>query len=115
MVVQIVEDELLISMWVEDALRDVGYTVLNVETADQALVNFESRDDIDILFTDVNMPGSMDGLELAATVRERWPHVKIIVASGRQTISAEAMPPESIFLPKPYLPSDIVGAVAAVA
>lgn len=72
MVVQIVEDELLISMWVEDALRDVGYTVLNVETADQALVNFESRDDIDILFTDVNMPGSMDGLELAATVRERW-------------------------------------------
>jgi DNA-binding LytR/AlgR family response regulator len=76
---------------------------------------FESHDDIDILFTDVNLPGSMNGFELAATVRDRWPRVKIIVASGRQAVSAETMPAESIFLPKPYLPSDIVGAVAAVA
>jgi CheY-like chemotaxis protein len=115
MVVLVVEDEFLITMWVEETLLEAGHQVISAVTADQAMEVLNSRQDVRLLFTDVNMPGSMDGIQLASTVRERWPNIKIIVASGRQIVQGASLPPASVFLPKPYLPKDILGAIAAVA
>ena len=111
MKILVVEDEMLVSMVVEDALCDAGHIVLTAESADKALEVLSENDDISILLTDVNMPGSMNGLELAARVRTERPEIKIIVASGRQHVESGRMPSDSLFLPKPYLPKDIIGAV----
>jgi CheY-like chemotaxis protein len=81
-VVLAVEDEPLTLMLAVDMIRDAGFEPLWASNADEAIRILESRDDIRIVFTDINMPGSMDGLKLAQAVRGRWPLVKIIVTSG---------------------------------
>ena len=72
-VVLIVEDELLIRMHAVDMIESAGFDVVEAENADEAIAILERRADITVVFTDVNMPGSMDGLKLAAAVRGRWP------------------------------------------
>lgn len=101
-VVLVVEDEALIRFSTADDLRDAGFDVLEAGNADEAIRLLEARSDIRILFTDIDMPGSMDGLKLSAAVRKRWPPVKIIVTSGHVKVSEETLPLGSRFFAKPY-------------
>jgi two-component system, response regulator PdtaR len=110
----VVEDEPIIREFVCDELMASGYHVHAAQDADAAKIILEGNPTIELIFTDIDMPGSMDGLKLAALVRNRWPPVKIVIASGkRQPLSAE-MPTESVFLPKPYLPSEILSLLNAL-
>jgi two-component system, response regulator PdtaR len=110
-VILTVEDEFLLSEYLGGILKDHGYAVISVTNADEAITILESRDDVRLIVTDVNMPGSMDGLKLAAAVRGRWPPIKIIVTTGFRPPPKEEMPAGSLFLPKPYTPGSVVEAV----
>jgi two-component system, response regulator PdtaR len=110
-VVLIVEDEFLIRMDAVDMIRDAGFDVVEAGDADAAILILESRFDITIVFTDIQMPGSMDGLKLAAAIRGRWPPIKIVATSGLLHLSEDDLPPGSLFLPKPYNPRQVVGAL----
>jgi two-component system, response regulator PdtaR len=110
-VILTVEDETIVSAFLGEVLRDAGYRVIAAANADEAIAILEARDDIRIVITDVNMPGSMDGLRLAAAVRDRWPPIKIIIASGKPSPRDDEMPKDSQFLPKPYAPHEVLAAV----
>lgn len=109
-VVLVVEDEGLLRMLAVDILEDTGFTVVPVATADEAWPILESRDDIGVLFSDVNMPGSMDGLTLAARVAERWPHIRLVLTSGRSGLSRDEVPDNGRFVQKPYRLRDLLHA-----
>jgi CheY-like chemotaxis protein len=111
-VVLVVEDEGFIRMLAADILQDEGFTVLEVATADEAWPILESRSDIGVLFTDVNMPGSMDGLTLAARVAERWPRIRLVLTSGRQGLSIDQVPDHGQFVQKPYHQRDLMSAIS---
>jgi CheY-like chemotaxis protein len=100
----VVEDEPLVRMDLADQLSDQGYTVHEAGNADDAIILLERFSNIRLIITDIDMPGSMDGLKLAAAVRDRWPPVKIIVVSGHHTIEVTDLPDGSMFFSKPYLP-----------
>ncbi len=99
--VLIVEDELLLRMRAVDIVEDAGFVPVEAVNADEALVILESRSDISLLFTDIQMPGSMDGLKLAYAVHDRWPGIKIILVSGRIKVSDAERPANSRFFGKP--------------
>jgi CheY-like chemotaxis protein len=111
--VLIVEDELLIRDMLKEELEDAGYKVVPASDADHAIGVLEARQDIHLVFTDINMPGSMDGLKLAAFVNDRWPPVHIIVTTGRA--KPLTLPPNALFIPKPYLGSNVVAAMRTFA
>jgi len=99
--VLVVEDEPLQRMCLMDMVEEAGYAVAEASDADQALIVLETRPDIRIVLADVDMPGSMDGLRLAALVRDRWPPIEIIVTSGRVVPQLATFPARARFLPKP--------------
>src|ERR1700712_2751474 len=99
--VLIVEDEMMLRMRAVDIVEDAGFTPIEAVNADDALAILESRTDIELLFTDIQMPGSMDGLKLAHAVRERWPLIKIILVSGQLTLTDADNPADSRFYGKP--------------
>ncbi len=99
--VLVVEDEMLLRMRAVDIVEDAGFTPIEAVNADDALAILESRLDIDLLFTDIQMPGSMDGLRLAHAVRERWPSIKIVLVSGQLTLTEVDKPINSRFFGKP--------------
>ncbi|HEY8580418.1 MAG TPA: response regulator [Beijerinckiaceae bacterium] len=101
-VVLVVEDEFLVRMSTSEMLADAGYEVLEAENAREALAVLGDRSDIDLLFTDVMMPGELDGLGLASLVRERLPHVQVIVTSAVRIPVDERLPEGSTFVGKPY-------------
>lgn len=109
--VLVVEDEALILFTIADELRAAGYRVLEAQDADSAIAMLEADDRIRVVFTDVDMPGSMDGLRLVAMVRNRWPPVQIIVTSGKRAMELGSLPTGSRFLAKPYTPASVVDAV----
>jgi CheY-like chemotaxis protein len=100
--VLVVEDESLIRMESVDMIRDLGFEVIEAVDADEAVSLLESVAGIEVVFTDIQMPGSMDGLLLAAVVRDRWPPVALLIASGRERPSVADMPAGARFIPKPY-------------
>jgi CheY-like chemotaxis protein len=100
--VLVVEDEILVRMDIAMSLKHEGFTVCEASNADEAIEILNARSDIKLMFTDIDMPGSMDGLKLAEAVRDRWPPVKIIVASGHLQLSDELLPVEGSFFSKPY-------------
>jgi CheY-like chemotaxis protein len=110
-VVLIVEDEFLLRMDAADAIAAAGFEVVEAANADEAIEVLESRTDITVVFTDIQMPGSMDGLKLAQAVRGRWPPIKIIATSGRLHLDESDLPEGGRFLPKPYSPSQVTGAL----
>ena len=112
--VLIVEDDALIRALAVDIVEDAGYRPLEASNADEAVALLESRTDIAVLFTDINMPGSMDGLKLAHAVRGRWPPVKIIMVSGQVRLTASELPSDSKFFPKPYRASHMVDELRAL-
>src|SRR3982074_876253 len=99
-VVLVVEDEMLLRMRAVDIVEDAGYTPVEAADADEAVAILESRSDIALLFTDIQMPGSMDGLRLAHAVHDRWPPIKIILVSGQVTPSDAEKPAASRFFGK---------------
>jgi two-component sensor histidine kinase len=99
--VLIVEDEMLLRMRAVDIVEDAGFTPIEAVNADEALAILESRSDVDLLFTDIQMPGSMDGLKLANAVHERWPSIKIILVSGKLNPTDSERPTDSRFFGKP--------------
>jgi DNA-binding NtrC family response regulator len=106
-VVLVVEDEALLLMMAGEIVEDAGLEPVLAHNADEAIVILESRDDIRIVFTDVRMPGSMDGIRLAAAVRHRWPAIRLVVVSGHVTGESE-LPPGTHFFRKPYVAEKII-------
>ena len=107
--VVVAEDEFLIRMMAVDRLTDAGFVVIEACHAQEALIALRSRAEaIHLLFTDIQMPGSMNGLELAHFVRITWPHIALLIASGADVPSAAILPVGSIFLTKPYDPDHVV-------
>src|SRR6266851_3604133 len=103
-VVLIVEDEFLLRMDAVDMIEAAGFEVVEAANADEAIGILEARRDITVVFTDIQMPGSMDGLKLARAVRGRWPPIKIIATSGHVHVSETDLPEGGRFLRKPYNP-----------
>ena len=104
-VVLIVEDEVLLRMDAADMIRSAGFDVVEAENAADAIEILEVRPDITVVFTDIQMPGSMDGLKLARAVRGRWPPIKIVATSGLVDVGEKDLPEGGRFLPKPYAPN----------
>src|SRR3954449_1137897 len=106
-VVLIVEDELLLRIDAAEMIKAAGFEVVEAANADQAIEVREARRDITVVFTDIQMPGSMDGLKLARAVRGRWPPIKIVATSGRLNVGEMDLPEGGRFLPKPYSHAEV--------
>lgn len=110
-VVLVVEDEPLILMDAMQAFEDAGFEVVDAYDAEHALIRLTERPDINAMFTDVNMPGRFDGVELARMVHERRPDVVIIVTSGAVAVQRNDLPERGQFIPKPYRGERVVGLI----
>ena len=99
--VLVVEDEFMLRMRAVDIVQDAGFEPVEAISADEAIAILEARDDISLLLTDIQMPGSMDGLKLAHVTHRRWPHIKIVLVSGQIAVADGEKPKDSRFFPKP--------------
>lgn len=108
-VVLVVEDEMVLRMRAVDVVEDAGFVPVEAVSADEAIQILETRDDISLLFTDIQMPGTMDGLKLAHAAHSRWPHIKIILVSGQVAVTDDDKPTESRFFRKPFEIENMVG------
>jgi CheY-like chemotaxis protein len=109
--VLIVEDESLVRLGAVQSIEEAGFEVIEAANADEAIRILENRSDIRLVFTDIHMPGSMDGLKLAHAVRNRWPPIKIIVTSGRSQVSEQELPEGGRFFAKPYEATQITDTI----
>ncbi len=109
--VLVVEDEALLLFAIADELRLAGFEVLEANTAEGALQLLETHESIGVLFSDIDMPGRMDGVKLTKTVRARWPPVKVVLTSGKPIPSHEIYPVGDVFLPKPYQPEIVAATI----
>ena len=105
---------MLVRMLVVEVLSEAGFTVLESASADEALAVLETRPDVQVLFTDVNMPGSLDGYALVEIVRTRWPEIRILIGSGRIRPNPTELSSGVRFMAKPYAPSALAVAVCAL-
>lgn len=106
--VLLVEDEAIISEWVKEILVEEGFVVYAVASAREALDWLERLPELDVLFTDINLPGGMDGSRLARIAHDIRPDLTVVYASGRVNgIDPKVRVPGSTFVPKPYMPSQI--------
>ena len=110
-VILVVEDSPLIRMGVVELVAAAGFQALEASDADEAIRILEGRPDIHLVFTDVGMPGSMDGVKLTHYIRGRWPPVKLIVTSGKMIVVETHLPLGARFFPKPYDETAIVEAM----
>jgi CheY-like chemotaxis protein len=100
-VVLVVEDEPVQRLMATAMVEDAGFAALEAANADEAISILERHDDIRIVFTDIDMPGSMDGIKLATYVRNRWPPIEIILTSGHFDAGHVTLPARAQFFPKP--------------
>lgn len=110
-IVLVAEDEPLVRLDITLALSDAGFAVIETRSADEALEVLESRH-VDVIFTDIEMPGRLDGLRLAEIVAERWPDTAVIVTSGRRSVDADS---DLVFFPKPYDTGVVISRARALA
>ena len=110
-VVLVAEDEALIRWGAADQLTREGFDVVEAANAAEALEIMRSRPEVRLLFTDIDMPGELDGMDLAAQVHERWPGVRLLVTSGRLALGDRDVPDAGMFLPKPYEGEKLSGAI----
>src|SRR6476659_3647779 len=103
-VVLVVEDAYLIRSFVVDAIQ--------ANDAEEAIAILEARQDIRIVFTDIEMPGMMDGLKLARAIRDRWPPIELMLTSGKHHLDDDRIPERGRFLPKPYNADSVVDTIA---
>ena len=109
--VLVVEDDFLSRLHAVNLVEDAGYIAVEASNADEAITILETRKDIRIVFTDIDMPGSMDGLKLAHAIRERWPPIELILTSGHFDLSDDEIPERGRFFPKPYRDQEIISAL----
>jgi two-component system, response regulator PdtaR len=114
-VVLVVEDEILIRMMAVDLVEMAGFEAVEAANADEAISILEGRSDISVVFTDIHMPGSIDGLKLAHFVRRRWPPIELIVTSALFDVPDEHLPTRGVFLPKPYNAEQVVATLQRLA
>jgi CheY-like chemotaxis protein len=107
-VILIVEDEALVRLAAIGMFEDAGFRMIAAVNSDQALILLAADSDVQLLFTDVNMPGAIDGLALARQVSDRWPHIGILVASAGRVPQAAELPAGSRFERKPYSPNTVI-------
>ncbi len=107
-IILVVEDHPVIRMGALALVIEAGFEALQASSADEAIRILESRSDINLVFTDVEMPGTMDGIKLAHYIHNRWPPVKLIVASGKTIVDESHLPTGARFFPKPYRDNTIV-------
>jgi two-component system, response regulator PdtaR len=112
--VLVVEDHPLVRMGVLEVISEAGFETLEASSAVEAIRVLEARPDIHLVFTDAEVQGTIDGIELAHYIRNRWPPVKLIVVSGRGVIDPQALPPGARFFPKPYRETSIVEAMTGM-
>jgi CheY-like chemotaxis protein len=112
--IMIVEDEPLVRMCSADILENAGYVVIEAADADQAIVILNKRPEVHLLFSDVDRPGSMDGLDLANLVHERWPEIRLLLTSGNHRLAKEQMPESGEFLPKPCKQDVLIACVRQI-
>jgi CheY-like chemotaxis protein len=108
-VVLIVEDDTMVRSLAIEMVQEAGFEVIAAVNADDAIRILENNSDIGVVFTDIQMPGSMDGLKLAHAVRNRWPPIKIIVTSAQRMATGNELPEGGRFLAKPYSSAQIRG------
>jgi len=113
-VVLVVEDNAILMLDAVQMVEEAGYSTLESVTSEAAIIMLETHSEISILFTDIEMPPGKDGLWLAHSVRERWPLVTLVIASGRVSPAIHDMPPETVFLQKPYREAALLNALAGV-
>jgi len=106
--VLVVEDDALIRLSAVDLVTSAGFEAVEAANADEAIRILEARQDIRLVFTDVEMPGTMDGIKLAHYIKRRWPPVLLIIASGRAIVQESDLPEGTRFFPKPYQDHTIV-------
>ncbi|WP_207415186.1 response regulator [Roseomonas haemaphysalidis] len=111
----IVEDEPLLRMDAMDLAEDVGLRAYGAANADEAISLLEQNNDIRILFTDIQMKGSIDGLKLAHAVRKRWPPIQILVTSGVAKVTTDQLPENGLFFTKPYPPQLLMDTMRRIA
>ena len=106
--VLVVEDEVLLRLSATSMLEDAGFDTLEAASADEAIRHLETNERIQIVFTDIHMPGSMDGLRLAAAIRNRWPPIELVLTSGHVRVAEQDIPERGRFLPKPYSSEQLI-------
>jgi DNA-binding NtrC family response regulator len=114
-VVLIVEDDTLLRMHAAEMIGEAGFQVIEAPNADEAIRLLESRTDIGILFTDIDMPGSMNGIRLAHTVAGRWQAIRIVATSGHFNVRDGDLPDGGRFIAKPYRSHQIIGMLQELA
>jgi CheY-like chemotaxis protein len=113
-VVLLVEDEPLVRTTQVDILREADFWVVEADDADEAFEILKRRQDVKVVLTDVDMPGSIDGFEFARLVAQGWPEVGVLVISGKTAPTPGDMPPNAVFAPKPVRPADLVEQLQAI-
>jgi CheY-like chemotaxis protein len=114
-IVLVVEDSAILRLMAVDIVEQVGFEAIEAGDADEAVRILESRNDVRIVFTDIDMPGSMDGMKLAACIRDRWPPVEIILTSGHFAAKDVTVPERGVFFPKPYDRDAVIQAMRRMA
>jgi len=112
--VLVVEDDALVRMHGMDILEDAGFNVLEASNADDALVILTGGAEVHLLLSDVDMPGSIDGVGLARVVHERWPEVHLLLTSGHHRLADADLPPAGRFIRKPWTADGLLGQVRAL-
>ncbi|WP_332908814.1 response regulator [Sphingomonas mollis] len=113
--VLVVEDEPMLRLLAVDMVEDAGFTALEAANSTEAVRILETRRDIQIVFTDVNMPQGIDGLDLATCIRDRWPWIEIIITSGKPFPINTPLPARSVFYTKPYRQAQIIDQIKRMA
>lgn len=113
--VLVVEDEPLQRMMAVDLVERAGFEAVEAAASEEAVRILESRADIRIVFTDIDMPGAMDGMKLAAAIRDRWPPIEIIIVSGKRPLKPQDLPARGAFFAKPYKRHEVAEAMRRMA
>ncbi len=113
-VVLIVEDTALIRMLAVELLEEAGFETVEAESADEAIAILQRRADIQLVLTDVQMPGTMDGVKLSHYIRDRWPPVLLVVASGKAIVEESQLPAGARFFTKPYDGAELIDAISGM-
>src|SRR3712207_3452014 len=115
MVVLVVEDQTLVRMFMADFLDEAGFKVFEAVNADEALTVLQARPDVQAVAPDIEMAGSMNGVELVQVIRERWPGIGVVITSGRERPGPDDLSDRVAFLAKPFLPETIISVIRQLA
>jgi DNA-binding response OmpR family regulator len=107
----VVEDEELLRLHAACLLEEHGFTVIEAKNADAALRVMETRDEVRLLFTDIQMPGALDGMDLVRQVHDRWPRVLLVIISGQRKPTRAEIPDDGRFVVKPYAGEELFAQV----